>query len=128
MISQPRSRSAGSEGCSAGHVLALALVDQAAAVPTQKVGAGRVQDPNTPSAGSDDSRAAKPGSAPTVMTGRPDQDDRLDDLRRFARLTSNRSRLKSKLKSVVACLEDDLPPLPRRLQGRVDRRQPRPGP
>src|SRR5207244_2407396 len=60
VVSQARSQSVGSESGPAFHVLALALVDQAGAVPTQKVGAGRVQDPNTPSAGSDDSRAAKP--------------------------------------------------------------------
>ena len=43
-----------------------ALVDQAAAVSTQNVGAGRVQDPNTSSAGSDDPRAPKPSDAGDV--------------------------------------------------------------
>src|SRR5262249_38668793 len=105
-IPQSRSQAVGSEGGSAFRVLALALIDQAAAVPTQKVGSGRVQDPNTPSAGSDYPRASKPRSPPTVMKRRPDQDDRLDDLRRFARSTSPRSHLISKLKSVVACLEE----------------------
>src|SRR6266436_7312575 len=75
VVSQARSQSVGSESGPAFRVLALALVDQAAAVPTQKVGAGRVQDPNTPSAGSDDSRAAKPWAPPTVIAGRPDQRD-----------------------------------------------------
>ena len=51
VVSQARSQSVGSESGPAFRVLVLALVDQAAAVPTQKVGAGRVQDPNTPSAG-----------------------------------------------------------------------------
>src|SRR5438046_3057369 len=76
VVSQARSQSVGSESGPAFGVLALAPVDQAAAVPTQKVGAGRVQDPNTPSAWSYDPRAPKPRSMPTVMTGRPDQDDR----------------------------------------------------
>src|SRR5439155_4452121 len=53
VVSQARSQSVRSERGPAFRVLALALVDQAAAVPTQKVGAGRVQDPNKPSVGSD---------------------------------------------------------------------------
>src|SRR5439155_267379 len=81
-VSQTRSQSVGPEGGPAFRVLVLALVDHAAAVPTQKVGAGRVQDPNTPSAGSDDSRAPKPRSLLTEMTGCPDQRDPLDGFQR----------------------------------------------
>src|SRR5437899_5712348 len=84
VVPEPRSGSGGSTSCSACQILALALVDQAGAVPTQKVGAGRVQDPNTPSAGSGDPRTAKTWSPSTVPTGRPEQRDRLNDLHRFA--------------------------------------------
>src|SRR5262249_44818196 len=106
IVSQALSQSVRSESGPAFRVLALALVDQAGAVSTQKVGSGRVQDPNTPSAGPDDPRAPKPWPKPAVIIRRPDQDDRLDALRRFARLTSRRSHLISKLKSIVACLEE----------------------
>src|SRR5437899_3142382 len=54
VVPEPRSGSVGSTSCSACQILALTLVDQAGAVPTQKVGAGRVQDPNAATANTND--------------------------------------------------------------------------